>query len=83
MQSSTAIKRCGTEKSMLSAWCKMFLSPKVVLRWSETHLCATYCSGGIPSALTSSPVPSTLLALTTQTPVLEGDNSEVPVSQLN
>lgn len=55
----------------------MFLSPEVVSGWTETHLRARNGSGGFPSAFTSSPVPSTSLAVTAQSPVL-GDELQGP-----
>lgn len=68
-----AAKRCGRGKLMLPGGNKMFLSPKEALVWSEAQLCARNGFGHFLSAFALSPAPSMSSVVTTQSPVLGGD----------
>lgn len=76
MRSSTVAKRCGMEKLMSSVGSKVFLSWKAALGWSEAQPCARNGFGHFSSAVALSPAPSTSSAVTTQSPVLGGDEPQ-------
>ena len=78
MRSSTAAKRCGTEKLMFFVGSKMFLSSEAGLGWSEAQPCARKGFGHFSSAFALSPARSMSSAVTTQSPVPGGDEPQGP-----